>query len=137
MAGDQRLRAIWKSPLFWLAAVIVFAIPLLADFNARLGYIRQMTAEASELSKQIAAETAHRDALLALQEYVRSNEYVEHWARMARMAHGGETVIVPSVIGSTPTLTNTTSSPVLAPNDVRSEWIALFLGSTTTARPSP
>ena len=137
MTGDQRLRAIWRSPRFWLVAVIIFAIPLLADFNARLGYIRQMTAEAAELSKQIAAEEAHRDALVSLQQYVRSNDYVEHWARMARMAQAGETVIVPAVVGSTPSLTNTTSIPAPAPNDVRSEWISLFLGSPTVARQSP
>ena len=134
MAGDQRLRAIWKSPRFWLLVVIIFAIPLLADFNARLGYIRQMTAEAAELSKQIAAETAHHDALLALQEYVRSNEYVEHWARMARLAQAGETVVVPSVIGNTPSLTNTMPIPAPAPNNVRSEWMALFLGSAAVPR---
>ncbi len=134
MAGDQRLKAIWKSPRFWLLVVIIFAIPLLADFNARLGYIRQMTAEAAELSKQIAAETAHHDALLALQNYVRSNEYVEHWARMARLAQAGETVVVPSVIGNTPSLTNTMPIPASAPNNVRSEWMALFLGSAAVPR---
>ena len=53
MSGEQKLRAIWKSPRFWLLIVIAFAMPLLADFNARLGYVRQMTAEAATLTDQI------------------------------------------------------------------------------------
>ncbi len=127
MAGDSRLQ-IWKSPRFWLMVVIIFAIPLLADFNARLSYIRQMSAEAAELSKQIASEDARHQALLALQDYVRSNEYVEHWARLARLAKPGETIVVPSVVGSAPSFTSTTPAPSAAPNDPRSEWLALFLG---------
>ena len=128
MAGDSRLQ-IWKSPRFWLIVIIIFAIPLLADFNTRLIYIRQMGAEAAELSRQIAVEKARRDALLALQEYVRSNEYVEHWARLARMARPGETAVVPSVTGNTPPLVSATPAPAPAPNEPRSEWMALFLGS--------
>ncbi len=128
MANDSRLQ-IWKSPRFWLIVIIIFAIPLLADFNTRLTYIRQMGAEAAELSRQIAAEKARHDALLALQAYVRSDEYVEHWARLARMAKPGETAIVPSVAGNTPPLVNATPAPTPAPNEPRSEWAMLFLGS--------
>ncbi len=127
MTGDSRLQ-IWKSPRFWLIVIIIFAIPLLADFNARLTYIRQMGAEAAELSRQIATEKTRHDALLALQEYVRSNEYVEHWARLARMTKPGETAVVPSVAGNTPPLVSSTPAPTAAPNDPRSEWTALFLG---------
>ena len=61
MSGDQKLRALWKSPYFWLVVLIVFAVPLLADFNARLGYIRQMTAEAATLQQKIDQEQAHHD----------------------------------------------------------------------------
>jgi hypothetical protein len=128
MAGDSRLQ-IWKSPRFWLIVVVIFAIPLLADFNARLAYIRQMGTEAAELSKQIAIEEARRDALLALQDYVRSDEYVEHWARLARMARPGETAVVPSVSGNASSPANATPLPTPVPNDPRNEWTALFLGS--------
>ncbi len=128
MTGEQKLRTIWKSPRFWLLVVVVFAVPLLADFNTRLAYIRQMTAEAAELSQQIDTEAARHNALLALQEYIHSNEFVEHWARQARMARAGETVIVPSEVGAAPTLTNTVAVPTPRPNDPPSEWTALFLG---------
>ncbi len=128
MTGDSRLQ-IWKSPRFWLIVIVIFAIPLLADFNARLAYIRQMGTEAAELSKQIATEEARRDALLALQDYVRSDEYVEHWARLARMARPGETAVVPSVSGNAPSPANATPPPTSVPNDPRNEWTALFLGS--------
>ncbi len=126
MAGEARFQ-IWKSPRFWLIVVVIFAIPLLADFNARLGYIRQMGAEAAELSKQIEMEEARRQALIALQDYVRSDEYVEHWARLARLAKPGETAVVPSVVGSTPSPIGTTPASAPAPNDPRNEWSALFL----------
>ncbi len=127
MSGDTRMH-IWKSPRFWLIVVVIFAIPLLADFNARLGYIRQMGAEATELSKQIAAEEARHAALLALQDYVRSDEYVEHWARLARMTKPGETAIVPSVSGNGSSTISAPLGPTPMPNDPRSEWTTLFLG---------
>ena len=88
-----------------------------------------MGAEAAELSRQIAVEKARRDALLTLQEYVRSNEYAEHWARLARMAKPGETAVVPSVTGNTPPLVSAAPAPAPVPNEPRSEWMALFLGS--------
>jgi hypothetical protein len=128
MSGEQRLRAIWKSPRFWLIIVIAFAIPLLADFNTRLAYIREMTAAAADLSKKIDAEAARHEALLALQDYIHSNEFVEHWARQARLARAGETVIVPGGVDTTPALTNTMIIPTPQPNDPRNEWAALFLG---------
>jgi cell division protein FtsB len=128
MSGDQKIRVLWKSPYFWLLALMIFAIPLLADFNARLGYIRQMTAEAAALQERIEQEKAHRDALLSLQDYAQSNEFVEHWARQAGMARAGETVIKPSPLDSAPPITNTASVATPAPSDPQSEWAALFLG---------
>ncbi len=128
MSGDQKIRTLWKSPYLWLMVLVVFAVPLLADFNARLGYIRQMTAEAATLQQKIDQETAHHTALLSLQSYVQSNEFVEHWARQAGMARPGETVIKPSAVDSAPPMTTTTSIATPAPGDPRAEWAALFLG---------
>jgi cell division protein FtsB len=129
MSGEQKIRALWKSPYLWLVVLIVFAVPLLADFNARLGYIRQMTAEAATLQQKIDQETARQQALLSLRDYVQSNEFVEHWARQAGMARAGEVVIKPSPLDTAPPLTNTTSIATPAPGDPKSEWGALFLGS--------
>ena len=128
MSGEQKLRAIWKSPRFWLLVVIAFAIPLLADFNTRLGYVRQMTAEAADLTDQINQEKARQTELLALRDFVQSNDFVEHWARQAGMSRPGETVIKPSAIEVAPAITRTTTLPTPIPNEPHSEWVALFLG---------
>jgi hypothetical protein len=128
MSGEQKLRAIWKSPRFWLLIVIAFAIPLLADFNARLGYVRQMTAEAANLTDQINQEKARQTELLALRDFVQTNDFVEHWARQAGLSRPGETVIKPSAVEAAPVVTRTTSLPAPLPNDPRTEWAALFLG---------
>ena len=128
MSGDQKIRTLWKSPYLWLAVLVVFAVPLLADFNSRLGYIRQMTAEAATLQQKIDQETARHQALLALRDYTQSNEFVEHWARQAGMARAGETVIKPSPLDSAPPMTNTAAIATPVPSDPRSEWAALFLG---------
>ena len=129
MSGDQRIRALWKSPRFWLLVLVIFAIPLLADFNARLGYIRQMTAEAAALQEKIDQEQARHGALLSLRDYAQSNEFVEHWARQAGMARAGETVIKPSSLKSAPSITDTAAAPALVAADPQSEWAALFLGT--------
>ncbi len=128
MSNDQKIRALWKSPRFWLLVLVIFAVPLLADFNARLGYIRQMTAEAAALQEKIDQEQARHGALLSLRDYAQSNEFVEHWARQAGMARAGETVIKPSLLESAPTITNTAAVSTLVAADPRSEWAALFLG---------
>ena len=129
MSRDQKLRALWKSPRFWLLVLVIFAIPLLADFNARLGYIRQMTAEAAALQAQIDLENTRHAALFSLRDYAQSNEFVEHWARQAGLARAGETVIKPSPMEAAPPITSTTSLPTAALSDPGSEWVALFLGT--------
>ena len=129
MSSDQKIRALWKSPRFWLIVLVIFAIPLLADFNARLGYIRQMTAEAAALQEKIDQERARHGALLSLRDYAQSNEFVEHWARQAGMARAGETVIKPSSIDAAPAISTTAAAPSMASSDPRSEWAALFLGT--------
>ena len=129
MSNDQKIRALWKSPRFWLLVLVIFAVPLLADFNARLGYIRQMTGEAAALQEKIDQEQARNGALLSLRDYAQSNEFVEHWARQAGMARAGETVIKPSLLESAPSITNTAAASTLVAADPRSEWAALFLGT--------
>jgi hypothetical protein len=128
MSSEQKLRTIWKSPRFWLLIVVAFAIPLLADFNTRLAYVRQMTAESADLMQQINQEQTLQTELLALRDSVQSNDFVEHWARQAGLARPGETVIKPSPIESAPAITRATTLPSPVPNDPRNEWAALFLG---------
>lgn len=129
MSSEQKLRAIWKSPRFWLLVIVVFAIPLLADFNTRLAYVRQMTAESAGLTDEIEQEKARQTELLALRDYVQSTDFVEHWARQGGMARPGETVIKPSLLESAPAITHTASVPTPRPNAPPTEWAALFLGT--------
>ncbi len=117
----------WKSPLLWLVVVFVLALPLLADFNARLAYSRQLAAEEDNLNKQAAAEKAEHDKLLNLQTYVKSDAYVEHWARMARMVKPGEVPIVPVPNDANRAPHAETIKPQAA-NDIPSEWYAVFFG---------
>jgi folylpolyglutamate synthase/dihydropteroate synthase len=129
MLNQQRWQ-VWKSPLMWLLVVFLLALPLLADFNARLAYSRQLATEEANLSQQIATEKTKHDQLLKLQAYVKSDAYVEHWARMSRMAKPGEVpvVLVPidgahaphAAVGPTPTT-----------NDTSSEWWTVFFGVST------
>jgi cell division protein FtsB len=123
---SQRLQ-VWKSPLLWLLVVLVLALPLLADFNARLAYSRQLAVEEANLNKQIAAEKAEHDKLLNLQTYVKSDAYVEHWARLARMAKPGEVPIVP-VPNAANRAPHTETIKSQAANDIPSEWYAVFFG---------
>ena len=127
MSNEQKFRTVWKSPGFWLVLLIIFAIPLLADFNARLGYIRQMTAEAAALRSKIDQENERMAALMALRDYAQSNEFVEHWARQGGMARANETVIKPSAIDVAPPITTTAQAPIPLPNNPTQEWAALFL----------
>jgi hypothetical protein len=124
--NSQRRWQIWKSPYFWLIAVALLALPLLADFNVRLAYSRQLTAEEAQLQQQISEEQARQAALKELEQYVKSDAYVEHWARMARLTRSGEVPVVPVPMEldrksqiAPPTMRKT--------NDIHSEWwLVLF-----------
>jgi len=123
---NQRRWQIWESPYFWLIAVALLALPLLADFNVRLAYSRQLTAEEAQLQQQIIDERARQTALKELEQYVKSDAYVEHWARMARLTKAGEVSVVPVPMEQDRQVKTTlpTTHPA---NDIQSEWwLALF-----------
>jgi hypothetical protein len=116
----------WKSSYFWLLIVAVLAIPLLADFNLRLGYSRQLAAEEAELQQQIAVEQERSVDLKQMQQYVQSDAYVEHWARRMRLAKAGETPVIPAPMDLNRAPTSSTQTAKQA-NAVESEWWMLFL----------
>jgi cell division protein FtsB len=130
--NSQRRWQIWKSPYFWLIAVALLALPLLADFNVRLAYSRQLTAEEAQLQHQIAAEQARQTALKELEQYVKSDAYVEHWARMARLTKSGEVPVVP-VPMELDRRVDAAQSTARTANDIHSEWWLVLLDRT----PSP
>ncbi len=129
---SQRLQ-VWRSPLLWLLIVGLLALPVLADFNARLAYSRQLAAEEADLNRQIIAEKSKHDDLLQQQEYVTSDAYVEHWARLARMAKSGEVPVVPVPMNMNPAPRSEANSAATA-NDIASEWWALFFGPSLSAQ---
>jgi cell division protein FtsB len=78
--------------------VIVLAIvgALAWGFSQQLALARQMREEEIRLEQAVATERARNEELLARLEYVKSDEYVERWAREeAKMAKPEEVVVVP------------------------------------------
>jgi cell division protein FtsB len=128
---SQRRWQIWKSPYFWLVAVALLALPLLADFNVRLAYSRQLTAQEAQLQQQISDEQARQTALKELAQYVKSDAYVEHWARMARLTKPGEVPVVPvpSELDHKGDAAQSTARPA---NDIRSEWWLVLFDRTSS-----
>ena len=119
----------WKSSYFWLLIVAVLAIPLLADFNLRLGYSRQLAAEEAELRQQIALEQQRAADLKQMQQYVQSDAYVEHWARRMRLARPGETPVIPAPMDLN-RVPQPTASTVKQANVIENEWWMLFFDRT-------
>jgi hypothetical protein len=130
--NSQRRWEICRSPYFWLIGVALLALPLLADFNVRLVYSRQLTAEEAQLQQQISDEQARQTALKELAQYVKSDAYVEHWARMARLTKSGEIPVVP-VPTELDRKVDVAQSTARAANDIRSEWWLVLFDRT----PSP
>jgi cell division protein FtsB len=113
----------------WLVALAVLAfIPLVSGFNGRMTIIRQMRQEEQQLAQAIAKEQARRAELEELHAYVKSDAYVEYWARVqARMAYPGEVTVIPIVQepASAPLSSAPASPPPASPLD---EWWAVFFG---------
>jgi hypothetical protein len=115
----------WKSSYFWLLVVAIFAIPLLADFNLRLSYSRQLAAEEAQLRQQISLEQNRQIDLKEMRQYVQSDAYVEHWARRMRLAKSGETPVIPAPMDLS-RAPRSVVSVVKVANDPASEWWVLF-----------
>ncbi len=128
--NNQRRWQIWKSPYLWLAAVALLALPLLADFNVRLAYSRQLTAEEAQLQQQIKDEQARQAALKELEQYVKSDAYVEHWARMARLTRSGEVAVVPVPTELDRKAEGAQASSPRPTNDIASEWWQVLFDRT-------
>jgi len=94
----MRLPNLNRSQLaFGLAIVVALAIVggIAWGFGQQLTLARQMQAEETRLEQTVAAEQARHDELVVQLEHVRSDEYVEHWARAKlKMAKRGEVAVV-------------------------------------------
>nr|HID15123.1 hypothetical protein [Anaerolineae bacterium] len=95
-------------------------------FGRQLVLARQMRTEETRLEEAVAAEQARHDDLIALLEYVKSDEYVEHWARKeAKMARPGEVAVVPLVVAGEEL--SAEAQPVQAPApEPRPFWVELW-----------
>ena len=107
-----------------IAFVIVAGIAW--GFGQQLALARQMRAEEVRLEQMVAAEQTHHDDLVAQLEYVRSDEYVEHWARgRQKMARPGEVaVVVPTGLGEEPA-GDTQPTPAPEP-ETQPFWVELW-----------
>jgi cell division protein FtsB len=78
-----------------VAVAVAVVGGLVWGFGQQLVLARQMRLEEKRLEQLVAAEQARHDELVARSEYVRSDEYVEHWARAeAKMTRPGEVAVV-------------------------------------------
>jgi cell division protein FtsB len=118
----------------WVAVLMVLAIVLLAySFNARLATIRQMRQDEARAQQAVSAEEAQQSSLKSQLDYVRSDRYMEHWARVdAKMVKPGEVVIVPMASQVASAAYNV---PVAAhgPATIQDEWWILFFGDSFSA----
>jgi len=122
-----------------ISVVVLLIIAVVAGlawtFGRQLALARQMRAEEAWLEQKVASEKARYDDLVAQLAYVRSDEYVEQWAREdAVLARGGETVVVLVMDDDDSSLLET--SVVVTP-EPESEpfWVELwdlFFGPTAT-----
>ena len=113
----------------WAVAVTIVAAVLLAlGFNSRLTAIRQMRQDEAYLKQAVAAEETRQAGLKTYLDYVRSDSYVEHWARVdARMIKAGEGAVVPVAPAAGQSVTDS-PAPVQAPVTILDEWWLLFFG---------
>jgi cell division protein FtsB len=115
---------------FAVGVIISVAIAVVGGlawgFGRQLVLARQMRIEERRLEQMVAAERARHDELVAQLEYVRSDEYVEHWARAeAKMARPGEVaVVVPTDLDDQPAV-DTQPTPTPEPQS-RPFWVELW-----------
>jgi hypothetical protein len=126
MAGSWRLAVISKR--LWLIVLALLAIPLLAEFNARLVVSRQLFEEEARLLREIEVERDRAQFLTAFERYAQSDAYVEWWARKARMSKGGEVVVVP-VTPSQADNPVALPASISRPRDFAGEWWSAFFAN--------
>ncbi len=127
MTSDWRTAI--SSRRVWLVALALVAIPLFAEFNARLAVSRQLFEEAARLQREIAIERARAAFLRTYEEYLQTDAYVEWWARVsARMTRPGEIAVVPQ-IPADPTSPVAPAAAAVMPRDYVFEWWAAFFTS--------
>jgi len=111
----------------WTVAVIVAAVVvLILGFNSRLTTIKQMRQDEARLKQSVASEEARQAGLRSHLDYIRSEGYAEHWARVdARMVKTGEVAVIP-VAPSVGQSSSGSPAPTQAASTILDEWWAVF-----------
>ena len=120
----------WGTKKLWLmVALAIAAVPLAVEFNARLAVSRQLFEQESRLNREIRIEKERLAFLQSYEANVKSDAYVEWWARVkARMVKPGEVAVVP--LTPADTARSAPASGVPSPlRDYPSEWWAAFFAS--------
>ncbi len=95
-----------------VAVTFVIVGGLVWGFGQQLALARQMRAEEARLEQIVADERARHDDLIAKLAYIKSDEYVEHWARAeGKMARPGEVAVVVAVDWDEEPAIETTPAP--------------------------
>lgn len=89
----------------WIALALVVGLSAFVfvgwAFSRQISLLRQMEAVEQQLLSRLATEQARQAELMVELEHVRSDEYVEQWARTrARLVRPGEVPVV--VLTATP-----------------------------------
>jgi cell division protein FtsB len=111
----------------WTVAVIVIAVVVLTlGFNSRLTTIKQMRQDEARLMQSVASEEARQAGLRSHLDYIHSEGYAEHWARVdARMVKTGEVAVIP-IAPSVGQPNSVSPTPTQIPSTILDEWWTLF-----------
>ncbi|MCX7680748.1 MAG: septum formation initiator family protein [Anaerolineae bacterium] len=81
--------------VFTIGVILILTGSLVWGFAQQVMRARKILAEEARLEQKVAAAQARHDALVKQLEYIRSDEYVERWARTeAKLARAGEVVVI-------------------------------------------
>ena len=129
----------WKrltSVQVMLAVALALGLVLVLNFSGRIRLDRDLGRIHAQFVAEIGSLQAERQRLRVELDYVKSDAYVEIWARDdGKMVREGETLIFPKSLGggeSLPVAANTTLAPfeTSAPKPTNLElWWALFFDS--------
>jgi cell division protein FtsB len=113
-----------------LIAVLILIVPLTVDINRRMGIIRRMRREEALFAQELTRVQTEHEALQTRLEYVKSDDYLEEWARVeARMMLPDEVAIIPLLAeSSNPIAPQHESSPPAEDTSlsIDEQWHRLF-----------
>ena len=132
MTPDQPSTAKVMLQRWAIALTVIAAVLLTLGFNSRLTAIRQMRQDEARLKQAVATEETRQAGLTSYLNYIQSESYVEHWARVdARMVKTGEVAVIP-VAPTAGQLGSSSPAPAQTPATILDEWWALFFGEPST-----